>query len=55
MIEHNLDIICSADYLIDMGPEGGEAGGKIIAQGTPEDVAKIKESRISSFLREKLK
>jgi excinuclease ABC subunit A len=55
VIEHNMDIICSADHLIDLGPEGGDAGGKIIAQGTPEQVAKVKESRISPFLREKLK
>jgi excinuclease ABC subunit A len=55
VIEHNLDIICSADYLIDMGPEGGDAGGKIVARGTPEEVAKIKESKISGFLKEKLK
>jgi excinuclease ABC subunit A len=55
VIEHNLDIICSADHLIDVGPEGGDAGGKIIAEGTPEQVAKIKESRLSPFLREKFK
>jgi excinuclease ABC subunit A len=54
VIEHNLDIICSADHLIDLGPEGGNAGGKIIAEGTPEQVAKSKESRIAPFLREKL-
>ena len=54
VIEHNLDIICSADYLIDLGPEGGAGGGKIVAEGTPEQVAKIKESRISPFLRAKL-
>ena len=54
VIEHNLDIICSADHLIDLGPEGGTGGGKIIAEGSPELVAKSKESRIASFLREKL-
>jgi excinuclease ABC subunit A len=55
VIEHNMDIICSADHLIDLGPEGGSAGGKIIAQGTPEQVAKSKESRIAPFLQQKLK
>jgi excinuclease ABC subunit A len=54
VIEHNMDIICSADHLIDLGPEGGTGGGKIIAEGTPEHVAKSKESRIAPFLREKL-
>ena len=54
VIEHNMDIICSADYLLDLGPEGGDAGGRIVAEGTPEQVAKVKESRISPFLREKL-
>ncbi|MBU6153074.1 MAG: excinuclease ABC subunit UvrA [Bdellovibrionales bacterium] len=55
VIEHNLDIICSADHLIDLGPEGGAAGGQIVAEGTPENVAKVKESRISPFLQVKLK
>lgn len=55
VIEHNMDIICSADYLIDLGPEGGTAGGKIVARGTPEEVRSVKESRIAPFLREKLK
>jgi excinuclease ABC subunit A len=54
VIEHNLDIICSADHLIDLGPEGGAAGGRIVAEGTPEAVSRCKESRISPFLVEKL-
>ena len=44
VIEHNLDVIKSADWIIDLGPEGGDRGGHIIATGTPEDVVKIKES-----------
>ncbi len=51
VIEHNLDVIKSADHIIDMGPEGGEAGGKIIASGTPEQVAKVKESYTGQFLK----
>jgi excinuclease ABC subunit A len=50
VIEHNLDVIKSADYIIDMGPEGGEAGGQIIAQGTPEQVAKSTQSYTGKFL-----
>lgn len=50
VIEHNLDVIKSADHIIDMGPEGGEAGGKIIAEGTPEQVAKNKNSYTGKFL-----
>ncbi|MBN1877371.1 MAG: excinuclease ABC subunit UvrA [Anaerolineae bacterium] len=51
VIEHNLDVIRAADWIIDLGPEGGDAGGKIIAQGTPEDVARVAESQTGKFLR----
>ncbi len=54
VIEHNLDVIKSADYLIDLGPEGGNAGGEIIAQGTPEEVAKVKKSYTGQFLKRML-
>lgn len=50
VIEHNLDVIKSADHIIDLGPEGGDAGGKVIAEGTPEQVAKIKTSYTGQFL-----
>jgi excinuclease ABC subunit A len=50
IIEHNLDVIKSADYVIDLGPEGGEAGGRLVAQGTPEVVAKSRESFTGRFL-----
>jgi excinuclease ABC subunit A len=50
VIEHNLDVIKNADWLIDMGPEGGDAGGQIIAQGTPEQVAKVAKSYTGQFL-----
>ena len=55
VIEHNLDVIKSADWLIDLGPEGGDGGGKVVAQGTPEQVAKSKSSATGSFLAEALK
>jgi excinuclease ABC subunit A len=55
VIEHNLDVIKSADWLIDLGPEGGEGGGRVIAQGTPEQVAKSKASATGQFLAEMLK
>ena len=55
IIEHNLDVIKTADQIIDLGPEGGEGGGKIIAQGTPEDIVKVKKSYTGQFLKDKLK
>jgi len=54
IIEHNLDVIKCADWIIDLGPEGGDAGGTIVAQGTPEDVARCKNSYTGKFLRKKL-
>ncbi|WP_394160655.1 excinuclease ABC subunit UvrA [Galactobacter valiniphilus] len=54
VIEHNLDVIKSADWIIDLGPEGGSGGGTIVAQGTPEVVAKVKASHTGSFLAELL-
>jgi excinuclease ABC subunit A len=54
VIEHNLDVIKSADYLIDLGPEGGNAGGEIIATGTPEEVAKVETSYTGQFLQRML-
>jgi excinuclease ABC subunit A len=50
IIEHNLDVIKSADHIIDMGPEGGNAGGQIVALGTPEQIAKNKASYTGQFL-----
>ena len=50
VIEHNLDVVKSADHIIDLGPEGGEEGGMIVAQGTPEDVAKVRASYTGKFL-----
>jgi excinuclease ABC subunit A len=55
VIEHNLDVIKTADWVIDLGPEGGDGGGRIVAQGTPEDVAKVKESYTGRYLAEALK
>ena len=52
VIEHNLDVIKSADWLVDLGPEGGEGGGRVVAEGTPEQVAKAKGSHTAAFLRE---
>jgi excinuclease ABC subunit A len=54
VIEHNLDIICSADHLIDLGPEGGKGGGQILASGSPEKVSKLKSPRIAPFIAKKL-
>ncbi|HDY8145637.1 TPA: excinuclease ABC subunit UvrA [Vibrio vulnificus] len=55
VIEHNLDVIKTADWIIDLGPEGGQGGGEIIAQGTPEDVAQIESSHTARFLKPMLK
>ena len=54
VVEHNLDLIKCADHIIDLGPEGGENGGQVVATGTPEEVAKSKESFTASYLKEKL-
>ena len=55
MIEHNLDVIKTADWIIDIGPEGGDGGGRIVATGTPEDVADIEASHTGRYLRPMLK
>lgn len=55
VIEHNLDVIKCADYIIDIGPEGGDRGGTVIAEGTPEQVAKVKESYTGHYIRQYLK
>jgi excinuclease ABC subunit A len=55
IIEHNLDVIKTADYIVDLGPEGGDGGGKIIAKGTPEEVVKSKKSYTGKYLKEMLK
>ena len=55
IIEHNLDVVRCADHIIDMGPEGGAAGGRVVAEGTPEEVAQIAESHTGRFLAEVLK
>ncbi|WOX57048.1 excinuclease ABC subunit UvrA [Methanoculleus receptaculi] len=55
VIEHNLDVIKSADYIIDLGPEGGDAGGEVIATGTPEEVAEVEGSHTGAFLKKILK
>ena len=54
VIEHNLDVIKTADYIIDIGPEGGEAGGGIVATGTPEEVAACPQSFTGKFLQQLL-
>jgi excinuclease ABC subunit A len=54
VIEHHLDVIKTADHVIDLGPEGGHAGGKIVVAGTPEEVAACKASYTGRYLRERL-
>ncbi len=55
VIEHNLEVIKTADWIIDLGPEGGDAGGRVVAGGRPEDVAKAPESYTGQYLAEMLK
>jgi excinuclease ABC subunit A len=55
IIEHNLDVICQADHIIDMGPEGGRKGGTVLSTGTPEEVARSKKGFTPRFLKEELK
>ena len=52
IIEHNLDVIKTADYIIDLGPEGGEGGGTIVATGTPEDIASVGASYTGKYLKQ---
>ena len=54
VIEHNLDVIKTADYIIDLGPEGGDAGGYVVATGTPEEIMKVKASHTGRYLKEYL-
>ena len=54
IIEHNMDVIKSADYVIDMGPEGGKDGGSVVCCGTPEEIASCPQSYTGQFLKEKL-
>ncbi len=54
VIEHNLDVIKCADYIIDLGPEGGDGGGSVVATGTPEEISKVKESYTGQFLKKML-
>ena len=52
VIEHNMDVIKAADWIIDLGPEGGSRGGQVVAAGSPEDVARVKKSYTGRFLKE---
>lgn len=52
VIEHNLDVIKTADYIIDLGPEGGEMGGEVVAKGTPEEISGVQDSYTGHFLIE---
>ncbi len=54
VIEHNLDVIKTADWIIDLGPEGGEKGGYVVAQGTPEEVSRVRGSYTGEFVRRTL-
>jgi excinuclease ABC subunit A len=54
VIEHNLDVIKQADHIIDLGPEGGDGGGRIVCEGTPEEVAEVEESKTGKYLKRML-
>ncbi|NNJ80689.1 MAG: hypothetical protein HKP11_00720, partial [Flavobacteriaceae bacterium] len=54
VVEHNIDLIKCADHIIDLGPGGGEKGGKVVAMGTPEDVLEISESFTAQYLKSKI-
>ena len=54
VIEHNLDVIKTADYIIDLGPEGGDDGGEIVAEGTPEEICRVERSYTGKFIRKEL-
>ena len=54
VIEHNLDVVKTADWIIDLGPEGGSDGGNIVASGTPEEIAKVNQSFTGQFLKKML-
>jgi excinuclease ABC subunit A len=54
VIEHNMEVIKTADYLIDLGPEGGDRGGQVVAIGSPEDVARVKNSYTGEYLKKVL-
>ena len=55
MIEHNLDVIKTADYIIDLGPEGGDRGGTVVAAGTPEELIRSRKSYTAKYLKKMLK
>jgi len=54
VIEHNMDVIKVADYIVDIGPEGGTGGGQVVFEGLPEDLIKVKESHTAKYLKEEL-
>jgi excinuclease ABC subunit A len=54
VIEHNLDFVSQADWILDLGPEGGDAGGELVAEGPPEKIAECERSHTGRFLRERL-
>jgi excinuclease ABC subunit A len=54
VIEHNLDVIKTADWVIDLGPEGGDAGGRIVAAGTPEELSRVEQSHTGRYLKQAL-